>query len=82
MISYDRSLRPVFLLSKKIVTNIHHSKNTMETRITKKNIFNKNGRCMYVKTQKVCKQGQEVNVDLPFLLKMFFFILHNVPSQK
>ena len=34
----------------------------METRIIK-TIFNKNGRrCRDIKTQKVCKQGQEVNV--------------------
>ena len=33
----------------------------METRIIK-NIFNKNGRCRDVKTQKVCEQGREVNV--------------------
>ena len=27
-----------------------------------KNIFNKNGRCRNVKTQKVCEQGREVNI--------------------
>ena len=31
------------------------------TRIIK-NIFNKNGRCRGIKTQKVCEQGREVNV--------------------
>ena len=41
----------------------HHSeKKSMETRIMK-SIFNKNRRgCRDVKIQKVCEQGQEVNV--------------------
>ena len=34
----------------------------METRIIKKNIFNKNERCRDVKTQKVCEQGWEANI--------------------
>ena len=40
--------------------NIHETHyNTIINKINKKNIFNKNGRCRDVKTQKVCKQGWE-----------------------
>ena len=49
----------------------HHSKKTMETRIIK-NIFNKNGRCRNVKTQKYANkvgrltQDPKLNQPLPY----------------
>ena len=59
------SLTPVLLLSTKNLQIIHNSKTRMET-IKINNIFNKDGRCTDVKTQKVCKNGQEVNIGLLF----------------
>ena len=41
---------------------IHHSKKKNTENKNNKNIFNKNGRCRDVKTQKVCEQGREVNI--------------------
>ena len=53
----------LYLLSTIIFANYPPLKKTIETRIIK-NIFNKNGkRCRDVKTQNVCEQGQEVNVE-------------------
>ena len=56
------SLYQYFCNLKKIFTNYpQFRKKTMETRII--NIFNKNERtCRDIKTQKVYKQGREVNV--------------------
>ena len=46
-----------------IYKNVHTiEKKTMETKIIQ-NIFNKNGRCKDVKTQKVCEQVRKVNVE-------------------
>ena len=48
-----------------IFTNYPSFKKTMKRIIIIiKNIFNKNGRCREVKTQKVCEQGWEVNLGL------------------